>query len=168
MSHAEIKTGRNDASLYNRSYGEKSYDHEVMSYTHSSSPSEKEIFDNDTWYGTNNSNWSTPLPIDMQFNDGHRLQIAVYSVLMIISAIGNITVLALLIKRRLKSHSRIDMMLTHLAIADLLVLCCIAATESFEKQRENNDCDCMGNGRFMQCTSAIHFSRRSTSKSHVV
>lgn len=40
---------------------------------------------------------------------------------MIISAIGNITVLSLLIKRRLKSHSRIDMMLTHLAIADLLV-----------------------------------------------
>lgn len=64
---------------------------------------------------------SSSLPIDMQFNDGHRLQIAVYSVLMIISAIGNITVLALLIKRRLKAHSRINMMLTHLAIADLLV-----------------------------------------------
>ncbi|XP_062707703.1 adipokinetic hormone/corazonin-related peptide receptor variant I-like isoform X3 [Aedes albopictus] len=121
MSHAVLKRKSNEASHYNRSYGENAYNYEVMSYTHSSSTSENEIFENDTWYGTNNSNWSTPLPIDMQFNDGHRLQIAVYSVLMIISAIGNITVLALLIKRRLKSHSRIDMMLTHLAIADLLV-----------------------------------------------
>lgn len=40
---------------------------------------------------------------------------------MVVSAIGNITVLTLLIKRRLKSHTRLDMMLTHLAIADLLV-----------------------------------------------
>ncbi|XP_055599579.1 adipokinetic hormone/corazonin-related peptide receptor variant I-like [Uranotaenia lowii] len=61
------------------------------------------------------------LPMDMQFNSGHLLQIVVYSVLMVISAIGNITVLTLLIKRRMKSHSRIDMMLMHLAIADLMV-----------------------------------------------
>lgn len=40
---------------------------------------------------------------------------------MVISAIGNITVLVLLIRRRMKSPSRIDMMLMHLAIADLLV-----------------------------------------------
>ncbi|XP_058454971.1 adipokinetic hormone/corazonin-related peptide receptor variant I-like isoform X2 [Malaya genurostris] len=71
-------------------------------------------------YGDGSSN-NSHLPIDMQFNAGHQLQIVLYSVLMIVSAIGNITVLTLLIKRRLKTHSRIDMMLTHLAIADLLV-----------------------------------------------
>ncbi|XP_058820770.1 adipokinetic hormone/corazonin-related peptide receptor variant I-like isoform X6 [Topomyia yanbarensis] len=71
-------------------------------------------------YGDGSRN-NSYLPIDMQFNAGHQLQIVVYSVLMVISAVGNITVLTLLIKRRLKAHSRIDMMLTHLAIADLLV-----------------------------------------------
>lgn len=61
------------------------------------------------------------LPIDMTFNDGHVLSIVVYSVLMVFSAIGNITVLVLLIRRRRKSSSRINSMLMHLAIADLLV-----------------------------------------------
>lgn len=61
------------------------------------------------------------LPIDMRFNDGHRLSITVYSVLMVISAIGNITVLTVLIRRRMRGSSRIEIMLTHLAIADLLV-----------------------------------------------
>lgn len=40
---------------------------------------------------------------------------------MVVSSIGNFTVLILLIRRRLKSPSRIDAMLMHLAIADLLV-----------------------------------------------
>lgn len=40
---------------------------------------------------------------------------------MFLSSIGNITVLVLLLKRRSKRASRIDTMLTHLAIADLLV-----------------------------------------------
>lgn len=40
---------------------------------------------------------------------------------MVISAIGNITVLVTLIKRRLRTPSRLDVMLTHLAIADLMV-----------------------------------------------
>lgn len=40
---------------------------------------------------------------------------------MALSSIGNITVLVLLLKRRYKRPSRIDTMLTHLAIADLLV-----------------------------------------------
>jgi len=77
-----------------------------------------------------NYNWSqaeiynnnrTDLPIDMVFNDGHRLSVTVYSVLMVVSSIGNFTVLILLIRRRLKNPSRIDAMLMHLAIADLLV-----------------------------------------------
>lgn len=87
------------------------------------------------------------LPLDMRYNPGHTLSIWVYrcvvapftnyneqntnilflffysrhSILMVISAIGNGTVLVLLIRRRLKSPSRIDTMLMHLAIADLLV-----------------------------------------------
>lgn len=40
---------------------------------------------------------------------------------MVVSSIGNFTVLILLIRRRLKNPSRIDQMLMHLAIADLLV-----------------------------------------------
>lgn len=40
---------------------------------------------------------------------------------MIFSSIGNSTVLVLLLKRRAKRATRIDAMLTHLAIADLLV-----------------------------------------------
>lgn len=67
------------------------------------------------------------LPIDMRFNDGHLLSIVAYSILMIISAIGNITVLALIVRRRRKAPSRINLMLMHLAIADLLVsTCCIS------------------------------------------
>jgi gonadotropin-releasing hormone receptor len=82
------------------------------------------------------------MPEDMLFNAGHQLSIIVYrfvtkiiagplaftkfgfylhSILMVISAIGNITVLVLLIKRRMRTPSRLDIMLTHLAIADLMV-----------------------------------------------
>jgi hypothetical protein len=61
------------------------------------------------------------LPLDMRFNEGHVLSIATYSVLLVISATGNITVLSLLLQRRRKTHSRINTMLLHLAIADLLV-----------------------------------------------
>lgn len=46
---------------------------------------------------------------------------------MVISAIGNITVLVLLIKRRMRTPSRLDIMLTHLAIADLMVSFCEAS-----------------------------------------
>ena len=63
-----------------------------------------------------------PTPeIDMQFNDGHVVSIATYSVLLVISATGNLTVLINLLKRRRRSNPRITLMLIHLAIADLLV-----------------------------------------------
>lgn len=60
-------------------------------------------------------------PIDMRFNEGHKLSIITYSILMVFSGIANITVLVLLVKRRRKNPSRINTMLMHLAIADLLV-----------------------------------------------
>ncbi|XP_033218326.1 gonadotropin-releasing hormone II receptor [Belonocnema kinseyi] len=68
-----------------------------------------------------NSSTKLELPIDMQFNDGHVVSIATYSVLMVISAIGNSTVLFLISRRRRNSKTRINTMLMHLAIADLLV-----------------------------------------------
>ncbi|XP_014271665.1 adipokinetic hormone/corazonin-related peptide receptor variant I [Halyomorpha halys] len=61
------------------------------------------------------------IPIDMRFNEGHKVSLVFYSILMIISAVGNISVLAILLKRMKHSRSRINMMLIHLAIADLLV-----------------------------------------------
>lgn len=61
------------------------------------------------------------LPIDMRFNEGHIVSIVFYSALMIISAIGNTTVLVLIMRRKLVSKSRIHTMLMHLAIADLFV-----------------------------------------------
>nr|AHJ11243.1 G protein-coupled receptor [Nilaparvata lugens]AZP54622.1 adipokinetic hormone receptor [Nilaparvata lugens] len=65
-----------------------------------------------------NSTFTFDFPIDMQFNDGHRLSIIAYSTLMLLSAIGNFTVLSILIRRR---RNNINNMLIHLAIADLLV-----------------------------------------------
>lgn len=60
------------------------------------------------------------LPKDMTFNESHVLTIAVYSVLIVVGATGNITVLSLL-RRRGAPRTRINNMLVHLAIADLLV-----------------------------------------------
>nr|AOC38019.1 adipokinetic hormone receptor [Sarcophaga crassipalpis] len=85
---------------------EKIYDHRVLT----------------DWSNVNNNtNGTMHYSKDMIFNDGHRLSITVYSVLFVISTIGNSTVLYLLTKRRLRGPSRIDIMLMHLAIADLMV-----------------------------------------------
>uniref|UniRef100_T1PIK5 7 transmembrane receptor (Rhodopsin family) n=1 Tax=Musca domestica TaxID=7370 RepID=T1PIK5_MUSDO len=85
---------------------EKIYDHRVLT----------------DWSNVNNNtNGTMHYSKDMIFNDGHRLSITVYSILFVISTIGNSTVLYLLTKRRLRGPSRIDIMLMHLAIADLMV-----------------------------------------------
>lgn len=73
------------------------------------------------WPITFNDSTKHELPINMRFNDGHKLSIIVYSTLMVFSAIANTTVLVLIVKRRRKTPSRINTMLMHLAIADLLV-----------------------------------------------
>ncbi|XP_055387241.1 adipokinetic hormone/corazonin-related peptide receptor variant I [Condylostylus longicornis] len=69
------------------------------------------------------------LPIDMVFNDGHVLSITVYSILMTASALGNITLLYLLLRDRTRCASRIDIMLINLCIADLLVTFLMMPTE---------------------------------------
>ena len=68
-----------------------------------------------------NSSVKLELPIDMQFNDAHVISIVTYTLLMVISALGNSTVLVLICRRRRTSKTRINTMLMHLAIADLLV-----------------------------------------------
>ena len=68
-----------------------------------------------------NDSTDAELPIDMRFNEGHVVSIVIYSVLMIVSAIGNATVLVLITRRKRVLKSRIHVMLMHLAIADLLV-----------------------------------------------
>ncbi|CAH1108533.1 unnamed protein product [Psylliodes chrysocephalus] len=85
---------------------------------------EEEVLDHRNlihWSLSNGTRNETNLPLNMQFNDGHRLSIIVYSVLMAFSAVANITVLVLIMKRRKKNPSRINTMLVHLSIADLLV-----------------------------------------------
>lgn len=71
---------------------------------------------------TNKSAYNeSSLSYEMRFNEGHVVTIVTYSILMVISAIGNITVLSIILKRRRKAGTRIHAMLMHLAIADLLV-----------------------------------------------
>lgn len=72
-----------------------------------------------TWNNDDNQS-STVLPLEMRFNEGHVLSIAVYSVLLVVSAVGNCTVLTLLLRRG-TPKTRINTMLVHLAVADLLV-----------------------------------------------
>lgn len=71
------------------------------------------------------------LPLEMKFNEGHKVSIIFYSILMVISAIGNISVLAILWKRTRKYRSRINTLLIHLAIADLLVTFTLMPMEIF-------------------------------------
>ncbi|XP_024085168.1 gonadotropin-releasing hormone receptor-like [Cimex lectularius] len=78
------------------------------------------LFPDFTEYVTND-NVSYAIPIDMRFNEGHLVTIAFYSILMVFSAIGNISVLTMLLKRKQIHRSRINNMLVHLVIADLLV-----------------------------------------------
>lgn len=78
--------------------------------------------------GASQKNWThfnysiDELPLDMQFNRGHMVSIIVYSCLMVVSATGNLTVLSQLVKRRIAGRaSRLDLLLMHLAVADLMV-----------------------------------------------
>ncbi|XP_022920796.1 adipokinetic hormone/corazonin-related peptide receptor variant I-like isoform X2 [Onthophagus taurus] len=95
------------------------------------------------WSDTNND--TNELPLDMQFNDGHVLSIIVYSILMVFSAVGNITILVLIVRRRRQSPSRITTTLMHLAIADLLVTFIMMPLEiawSYTVQWEAGDLMC--------------------------
>lgn len=66
-------------------------------------------------------NDTAELPNELRFNDGHLVTIVTYSILMVISAAGNISVLIMTIIKKRKSKSRIHTLIMHLSIADLLV-----------------------------------------------
>ncbi|GLH04293.1 Cardioacceleratory peptide receptor [Gryllus bimaculatus] len=70
---------------------------------------------------SNASDGDLQLPRDMTFNSGHVVSIACYSALMVASAAGNLTVLTIILRQRGRARSRVNHMLMHLAIADLLV-----------------------------------------------
>ena len=61
------------------------------------------------------------LPADMRFGSGHVITIVGYGSLFIVSSIANFVVLKILIARYRKTKSRVNLLLCHLAIADLLV-----------------------------------------------
>ncbi|BES91166.1 hormone receptor [Nesidiocoris tenuis] len=77
------------------------------------------LFPTETEYVWGNITYT--LSPTMVFSQGHMVSIACYSVLFIISAIGNISVLILLLRQSMKIRSRINYMLIHLAVADLMV-----------------------------------------------
>lgn len=59
-------------------------------------------------------------PSDLRFNENSLTVVIVYCVLFVIAAVGNLTVFITLFKSRHRK-SRISLMITHLAVADLLV-----------------------------------------------
>ncbi|XP_032690859.1 gonadotropin-releasing hormone receptor-like, partial [Odontomachus brunneus] len=59
--------------------------------------------------------------IDMDLNKGKLIKIIAYSILMIISGTGNIAMLIMTIIQKQKSKFRINILMMHLAIADLFV-----------------------------------------------
>jgi len=65
---------------------------------------------------------STELPPNMQFNSSHVLQISCYSAIIVVSLVGNLCVLrAILSVSKRQRKSRVNFMLMHLCIADLIV-----------------------------------------------
>ena len=61
------------------------------------------------------------LPPDMQFSSANVISICGYGILFIVSSMANLTVLNILVRRYKKTKSRVNLLLIHLAIADLLV-----------------------------------------------
>ena len=57
----------------------------------------------------------------MRFGVGQVISICGYGVIFLVSAIANLMVLKILIARYRKTKSRVNLLLCHLAIADLLV-----------------------------------------------
>lgn len=69
---------------------------------------------------TDQPNRTHQLPDELKFNNNALVVVIVYGVLFIIAAIGNLTVFITLVRGRHRK-SRISLMITHLAIADLFV-----------------------------------------------
>ena len=63
---------------------------------------------------------SKEFPEDLQFDDKARNEILVYSILFVVAAVGNLTVFITLFRNRHRK-SRVNLMIMHLAAADLIV-----------------------------------------------
>ena len=75
-----------------------------------------------TQNSSNDSISSGDLPLDMQFNEGHVLLITCYTAIMVVSLVGNLWVLRTILDGSRKHRkSRVNFMLLHLALADLIV-----------------------------------------------
>ena len=61
------------------------------------------------------------LPEEMRFGSGQIISIVGYGSLFVVSSVANFVVLKILIARYRKTKSRVNLLLCHLAIADLLV-----------------------------------------------
>lgn len=64
--------------------------------------------------------FNATIPPDLQFNENSLTIVIVYCVLFVIAAVGNLTVFITMLRLRHRK-SRISLMITHLAIADLMV-----------------------------------------------
>ena len=78
------------------------------------------VLDNTTTT-SNVSGVEAELPPDMKFNSAHVISIVGYGTLFLVSSVANITVLRILVNRYRKTKSRVNLLLIHLAIADLIV-----------------------------------------------
>lgn len=74
-------------------------------------------WDNDTMY---EEAMAPTLPPELRFNTSALVAIVVYSCLFVVAAVGNVTVFVTLYRNRHRK-SRINLMIMHLAIADMVV-----------------------------------------------
>ena len=77
------------------------------------------LFSNCTDSG-NHTTSSPSIPADMLFNDSNLMQVIVYSILFLGSAVGNLTVFVTLFINRHR-RSRVNLFIMHLSVADLIV-----------------------------------------------
>lgn len=63
----------------------------------------------------------TTLPAEMVFSDAHLMTIVIYSMLFVVSGIGNFTVFVNLLQTRRRRRSRVGLFILHLTFADLFV-----------------------------------------------
>ena len=61
-----------------------------------------------------------PLPRELTFTSDSLMSVIAYSILLVVAAVGNLTVLAALL-RHSRRRSRINLFILHLSIADLIV-----------------------------------------------
>nr|XP_045594359.1 adipokinetic hormone/corazonin-related peptide receptor variant I-like [Procambarus clarkii] len=87
-------------------------------------PETSDCLANDSWTLNNSSQVmnasSTVLPPSLGFDDNAMTDIIIYSVMFLVAAVGNLTVFITLFRNRHRK-SRVNMMIMHLAAADLMV-----------------------------------------------